>query len=108
MMNKRVLVLLTTVLLVTGCKPAPHDPLVSQEVKLYEVVGVHRPKHFMVDLREVGTGYVFKRQYVTKHCNQWRRLQIGSKWHFVEVVRQGKNSKYSKLEGVRELCARIQ
>ena len=46
----------------------------------YVVVSINRPKHFHVDLRDVKTGKVYTHIYVSKHCNKWRELQVGSTW----------------------------
>lgn len=91
-----------------GCERAPSDPVVSKAEKWFVVTEIHRPKHFYVGFREEGTNFQFKHQYVSKHCNDWRKLKVGSRWKLVEVVRQGKNSTYSELEGVRyEFCDKI-
>ncbi len=46
----------------------------------YVVVSINQPKHFHVDLRDVKTGKVYTHIYVSKHCNKWRELQVGSTW----------------------------
>lgn len=92
-----------------GCEARRSEaPVLSSEIKEFEVVGINQPKHFYVSFREVGTGFVFKNQYVSKHCNDWRKLKLGSRWKLTVVTYQGKNSPYSELKGVRyEFCDAI-
>jgi hypothetical protein len=95
-------------LVLSGCERAPSDPVVSKTEKWFVVTNFSPPKHFYVSFREEGTGFQFKDQYVSKHCNAWRKLKIGSRWKLTEVVRQGRNSRYSEIEGVRyEFCDKI-
>lgn len=92
----------------TGCERVPSDPVVSKTEKWFVVTKINQPKHFYVSFREEGTGYRFNDQYVSKHCNYWRNLKIGSRWLLTEVVRQGPNGRYSELEGVRyDFCDKI-
>lgn len=96
------------ILALAGCEHRSTDPVVSKTEKWFIVTEVKRPKHFYVSFREEGTGFHYRRQYVSKHCSAWDELKIGSRWKLVEVVRQGKNGKYSTLEGVRgDFCDRI-
>jgi len=99
----------SVLLALTGCERASHDPVISKTEKWFVVTEIQSPKHFYVSFREEKTGFQFKHQYVSKHCNDWRKLKIGSRWKLIEVVRQGKNSTYSELEGVRyDFCDKIQ
>lgn len=60
--------------------------VISREYKNYEVVGINPPKHFYLDLKETKTGYVYKHIYVSKHCNNWRKLPLHSVFMFEEVI----------------------
>ncbi len=94
--------------MLAGCERVSSDPVVSRTEKWFVVTDINQPKHFYVSFREEGTAYRFNDQYVSKHCSDWRKLKIGSRWLLTEVVRQGKNSRYSELEGVRyEFCEKI-
>lgn len=96
---------LVCLLTLVGCERRPPDAVVASTKKTYEIVGINQPKHFYVDLRDVETGYVYKHVYVSKHCNAWRKLKMGSQWYFYEVIYQGQNSQYTKIEGVAtKLC----
>ena len=60
--------------------------VISREYKNYEVVGINPPKHFYLDLKETKSGYVYKHIYVSKHCNNWRKLQLHSVFIFEEII----------------------
>lgn len=78
--------------------------VISRSIKQYEVVRIDPPKHFFVDLKDIETGFVYKRQKVAKRCGSWRNLRIGSTWTFTEVTY--KNGR-TGIENVRSLCARL-
>lgn len=109
--NKINMIFALAILLLTGCDHpdrVPSDPVLSKTEKWFIVTEIDRPDYFYVSFREEGTNYQFKRQYVSKYCSDWRKLKIGSRWKLVEVVRQGNNSTYSELEGVRsEFCLKV-
>lgn len=46
-------------------------------IQIYLQLLVKRPKHFYVDLKD-SKGIMHKHVYVSKHCNSWREVQIGS------------------------------
>jgi hypothetical protein len=101
---QRILFIGLLALSLLGCeKPVVH----SVEFREYEVVGIKRPKHFHVELRDVKSNM---RRWVSisKHCNNWRRLKIGSRWtfrtveyHYIESSRWR-----TSIEGTRVLCPR--
>lgn len=96
-------------LAIAGCEPRKTDPIVAQNEKWFVVTEISQPKHFYVSFREEGTNYHFRREYVSKHCNAWKKLKIGSRWKLTEVVRKGENGLYSELQGVRyEFCDKIE
>lgn len=68
---KKLLILTMTMFL--GCTPVEK---VSQETKKFTIVKVKRPKHFYVDLQ--GENGQIHHQYVSKHCNNWCYIVIGS------------------------------
>jgi hypothetical protein len=43
--------------------------VVSNTKKEYEIVGIKRPKHFQLDLKDLETGYIYKNVSVSRHCN---------------------------------------
>ena len=53
----------------------------------FEIVKIHPPKHFHLDLKSVETGEVFERVYVSKHMNEYRKLKIGSKFTMTRTRR---------------------
>ena len=93
--------------LLQGCERRPPDPVVSVQKKWFTVVDIRLPKHFYVSLREEGTNYVFKDQYVDKNCDDVDKLRVGSRWQFEEVTYQGENSQYSELRNMDSFCDRI-
>lgn len=58
----------------------------SQERRTYEVVGIKRPKHFRLDLRDVVTGRVYENVSVSTHCNAWEKLKMNSRWDMTTTV----------------------
>lgn len=74
-MLKNIL-LLATISALTECyKPTPIE-ITSKEYKTYSVTKIYRPKHFYVDLKDIKSGKVHKKVYISKHCNEWRKLKL--------------------------------
>lgn len=65
--------------------------VVSNTKKEYEIVGIKRPKHFQLDLKDVETGTLYDKVSVSKHCNNWRKIPLNSIYTFNEI-----KYKYSK------------
>lgn len=99
--------LILGVIFLTGCEPHQPDVVESRIRKVYEIVEVRRPKHFRVDIKDVETGRIYKNKSISKHCNHWPKLKVGSRWYFTEVIYQGKDMRYVEIEGVRSLCEAI-
>lgn len=81
--------------------------VVKTEFKEYEVVGINPPKHFYLDLKDKKTGHLFNHVYVSKHCNNWRNLKLGSVYSFKEVIYkfEKKPERYVKIEtGGSDFC----
>ena len=99
--------LLLTVLSLTACdmdwmeSPVVH----SYQTNTYRVVEIHQPKHFRVVLEDVKTG---ARRFVnvSKHCNRWRELQMGTQFTFNEVtyVYPKKQTYYTELQNRQKIC----
>lgn len=51
--------------------------LVGSETKTFTIEALDPPKHVYADLRD-DKGTFFKRVYVSKHCNRWKEIKIGS------------------------------
>lgn len=70
------LILAPLVLALTPKKPDAE--LVHEEVVTVEVVAVDPPKNVYVDLKEVESGAVHNRIYLSRHFNSWeRKLAVG-------------------------------
>lgn len=94
---KKFLLLCALCAVSVGCENSQkNDKLVSNILKTYEITSINRPKHFYVDIKDVDNGKVYPHQYVSKHCNAWRKLVLGSRWSFQEVI-------YENNEGVRRV-----
>lgn len=65
--------------------------VISNLPKKYEIIGIKRPKHFQLDLKEVETGTLYDKVSVSKHCNNWRKIPLNSIYTFNEI-----KYKYSK------------
>lgn len=87
----------------TGCE-SRQDLVINSVTKTYKIVEIKRPKHFRVSIEDVKTGETFNNLSVSKHCNNWRELELGSLWSFKEVTYQGVDGQYRKIEGVKGLC----
>lgn len=76
MKNKFILTLgLITLFNLGGCME--RYSVESQSFKKYTIIGINRPKHFRVALQDE-SGRVFQKVSVSKHCNRWREVQLGS------------------------------
>lgn len=63
-----------TIFSLTGCERAVVE---STKVVTYKIIDVKRPKHFRVSLQDE-TGRIYKKVSVSKHCNRWREVKVGS------------------------------
>ncbi len=82
MLNRIILVF--AFLILSGCDRPVYEETARYR-NTYEVIGIDPPKHFYLDLKNVKTGIVHRQVYVSKHCNNWRKLKIGSKWDMFEI-----------------------
>jgi hypothetical protein len=106
---KTVLLISIGLSVLTGCEPRKQDPVVSAVDKKYAIVDINPPKHFYVDIQDVETKEIYKNQYVSKHCNAYQKLKIGSVWNFQEVTYKGEKGNYKVIEGVAyKLCEKLQ
>jgi hypothetical protein len=99
--------LLLAVLSLTACdmdwmeSPVVH----SYQTNTYRVVEINRPKHFRVMLENVKTGER-RKVNVSKHCNRWRELQMGTQFTFNEVtyVYPKKQTYYTEIQNRQKIC----
>lgn len=49
----------------------------STTIKTYTIVDIKRPKHFRVSLQDE-RGRIFQTVAVSKHCNRWREVKLGT------------------------------
>lgn len=69
---------LVTVCVLSGCNPLVPTEKISSEQKSFTILAIDPPKHVYVDLKDE-LGQEYKHIYVSKHCNTWRTIVIGSK-----------------------------
>lgn len=104
---KKIIAAVAILGLVAGCSREP-DIFIGKETKTFEVIGINQPKHFYVDLKDVNTGQHYNHVYISKHCNDWRKLKMGSKWDLaiVEYERQGERAgqRYKIVSGAKSIC----
>jgi hypothetical protein len=107
MKNKLIVaVMMAATVFLSGC--IEPKTVVDQKLKEYEIVGIKKPKRFKVDIRDVETGQVYFAQTVSKRCNVWDKLQMGSKWKFTEITYKDKYGNLSyEVSGVTGLCDSI-
>ena len=60
-----------------GMRPDQETKLVSSSQKTFTILEIDPPKHVYVDLKDE-KGQVYKHVYVSKHCNNWRQIVLGS------------------------------
>lgn len=83
--------------------------VISNTQKNYEIVGIKRPKHFQLDLKDVETGYIYKNVSVSKHCNNWRKIPLNSVYVFNEIKYKfsKENIVYVKINVDSNFCYRF-
>ncbi len=82
--------------------------LLHREAKWFEVTVTHRTKPFIIQAKEVGTGFVYKDLRVSTMCRAGEDLPPNDRWMFIEDTYQGHNSKFSRLEGIEYVfCDRV-
>lgn len=109
-MKKLVLVwIFAVVCLLSGCEAgSPPDKLVGREYRQYELMELDPPKHVYITIKDVKTGYVWQRLYVSKHCNSWRDIPVGSVWGFeLATYEKADGSRYSVVENYKDICYRV-
>jgi len=62
-------------------KKPPTRTNLPTELRRYELVAYNPPKHFYVSLEDVKTHNVFRRIYVSKHCNSASSNKIGDEYN---------------------------
>jgi hypothetical protein len=99
------LMLLCAVLSLTACDWMESPVVHSYQTNTYRVVEINRPKHFRVVLENVKTGER-RKVSVSKHCNRWRELQMGTQFTFNEVtyVYPKKQTYFTQLQNTRIIC----
>lgn len=102
---KRSLGVVLSCMWILGCGGCSEEKIyVSKEIRKYEVVSIHPPKHFNVDLLDVETHRLFKGQGWSKHCSSWKRARLGEIVDVETYTFKYKDSdtEYQELRGVRE------
>lgn len=100
---KRFVLLAAIALGLTACGPAPTS---QSESRTFEVTKIAPPKHFTVDLKDVKTGQVFRRVYVSKRCWSWRKVAIGSTWTLPVTTYTYEDGEKRVRINARALCQR--
>lgn len=72
---KKITLLLFIILISACCQRT--DNKVSYPFKKFVFTGCNPPKHFYINLIEVGTWDEYNHIYVSKHFNDWRQLTVG-------------------------------
>lgn len=100
---KRFVLLASIALGLTACGLAPTS---HSESRMFEVTKTVPPKHFTVDLKDVETGQVFRRVYVSKRCWSWRKVAIGSTWALRVTTYTYEDGEKRVFINARVLCQR--
>lgn len=101
----KYLMVIISALFLAGC--GLKDKVVDIQDKMYEVVEIKPPKHFYITLKDVETGEIYKRLYVSKRCSSWKKLEKGSQWAFREFTYEGKKGQYKKVEVDSTFCDKL-
>jgi hypothetical protein len=104
-MNKLLLGILAS-LTITACDSTPNI-LISSKMVEYKLVGMKRPKHFRVDLVDMSTGNLYTNVAVSKHCNSWDTVQLGTKYTLETrvYISKDKTNQYTNINA-RKICPR--
>ena len=87
------------VLLAAAQPPAP-VAVETHEVE-FTITGLRPPKHFAADLMD-RYGAVNRNVAVSKHCNRWREIQIGSKITLpVTVYRDHEGKTFTRINAYK-------
>ena len=90
---------------VLGCGGCGEEKIyLRKEIRKYEVLSIHPPKHFSVDLLDIETHRLFANQGWSKHCFNWQRARLGEIIDVETYTFKYKDSdtEYQELRGVRE------
>lgn len=99
----RLLILIAVVLASAGCQPIERDRLVARTTETYTLEALDPPKHVYADLLR-HDGVRLKHVYVSKHCNRWRELKMGSVFALPTLVyERADGTRYAKVEA-RSVC----
>lgn len=91
-----VVATLISAVILSGCNPLVPTEKISSEQKSFTILAIDPPKHVYVDLKDEN-GQEYKHVYVSKHCNKWRTIVIGSKIN-LEVAQYKKGEEtWSKI-----------
>lgn len=105
---KNIFLVLGVILFLSGCEQVEPAKEISREYRQYELLELDQPKHVYITIKDVKTGYVWNRLYVSKHCNTWRDIPINSVWGFELVTYENADgSRYEKVESYRDICERV-
>lgn len=105
---KNIFLLLTMIFFLTGCDRVPPGKEISREYREYELLELDPPKHVYITIKDVKTGQVWERLYVSKHCNSWRDIPVNSIWGFELVTYENEDgSRYEEVENYRDICYRV-
>lgn len=93
-------------MLIAGCDKPPIDKriLVSSEKQVYIVTKVKEPPHFYVDFKNIETGKEVNNIYIKKECDDWQKMNVGSKWTLYENTYRDniRDNTITVLEGMHE------
>lgn len=71
----------------------------------YKLLGLDEPKHFYIDVQDILTGKIYKHVYVSKHCNEWRKLRIGETYKLKRVYWTDGGHENANFDGLYDcLC----
>lgn len=95
----QLLMLLISSLVLTGCEKTVVE---SQSIKSYTIIEIKRPKHFRVSLKDKD-GRVFKNVGVSKHCNRWKEVQLGTVVELNTKILKRGDERWQEME-TRSIC----
>lgn len=100
---------LLLILLLISC--IPKKIYYKKDVYTFYIASVDPPKHVYIDVYRIEPSYLFvEKVYVSKHCNNWRNIKIGTPLRLTEYLYYYENDPSKKYREIwdddlyEELC----
>lgn len=72
--------------------------IVEETQQVFKVIKVKQPKHFRMDLLDEKSGKVYENVYISKHCMNWKNLEINSEYTFKKITYRYEKTQEEKTQ----------